>query len=53
MMKSSSLEEEKTNMRQHNWKCHESFGQEKENETIKNRIIRDIRNLFEHKEEDF
>ena len=29
----------------------ETFQTEKENKEIKNRVIRDIRNLFEHKEE--
>ena len=29
------------------------FRLKKENEAIKNRIIRDIRNLFEHEEEDY
>ena len=29
------------------------FRLKKENEAIKNRVIRDIRNLFEHEEEDY
>ena len=34
------------NRRQHNWSCKKPFWTKKENEAVKDKIIRDIRNLF-------